>query len=72
MKKICMYIPKTNTIKFFDRNYDKFLMAHIEQIGMRYVDGMCCLGDSVRVEVEKDKFKIITNKNNEIIYQIFD
>lgn len=72
MKKICMYIPKTGKMKCFSRNYNRFLMAHIEQVGSMYSDGACYLGKSVRFEVEKGRFKIITDKNNEIIYKIID
>ena len=67
--KIHIFIPKTNKTKEIIRNYEKFLMAHIKFIGSGYGDGED-LGNSERIEVTKDGFKIITDKNEEIIYSV--
>lgn len=70
MEKIHVYIPKTNKMQEIDRDFKKFMLAHIEMIGCGYRDGEIWLGNSERVEITKDKFKIITDENNEIIYKI--
>lgn len=69
-EKIQSSIPKTNTVKEIDRDFKKFMMAHIEMIGQGYRDGEIWIGNSERIEITKDSFKIITDENNEIIYKI--
>ena len=69
-EKIQVYIPKTNLIKEIDRDFKKFMMAHIEMIGCGYKDGEVWIGNSERIEITKDSFKIITDENNEIIFKI--
>ena len=68
--KIQVYIPKTGFIKEIDRDFKKFMMAHIDLIGRGYRDGEIWIGNSERIEITKDEFKIITDENNEIIYKI--
>lgn len=69
-EKIQVYIPKTGSIKEIDRDFKKFMMSHIELIGHGYKDGEIWIGNSERIEITKDEFKIITDENNEIIYKI--
>ena len=68
--KIQVYIPKTGLSKEIDRDFKKFMMAHIDQLGSGYRDGEYWIGNSEKIEVTKDSFKIITDENNELIYKI--
>lgn len=69
-ERIQAYIPKTGTTKEINRDFKKFMMAHIEQIGSGYRDGEFWIGNSEKIEITKDEFRIITDENNEIMYKI--
>lgn len=69
-QKIQIFIPKTGTLKEINRDFKKFMMAHIEQIGSGYRDGEFWIGNSEKIEITKDEFRIITDEKNEIIYKI--
>ena len=68
--KIQVYIPKTGLVKEIERDFKKFMNSQIDLIGRGYRDGEVWIGNSVRIEITKDSFKIITDENNEIIYKI--
>lgn len=67
---IQVYIPKTGTTMEINRDFKKFMKAHIDTIGAGYKDREVWIGNSERIEITKDEFRIITDENNEIIYKI--
>ena len=67
---IQVYIPKTGTMKEINRDFKKFMNAHIDLIGCGYKDREIWIGNSERIEITKDEFRIITDENNVIIYKI--
>lgn len=69
-EKVRVHIPKTGTVKEIDRDFKKFMMAHIEQIGSGYRDGEFWIGNSEKIVITKDEFRIITDEKNEIMYKI--
>lgn len=74
-RKIIFYansddISKTDSSRVVTIDYKSFIMQQIEQLGAGYRDGNCWLGNSERIEITKDGFKIITDENNEILYTI--
>lgn len=69
-QQIQVYIPKTGSLRVVNRDYQRLIIQQIEQIGSGYRDRDCWLGDSERIEITKDGFKVITDKTNEILYKI--
>lgn len=63
-------IPKTGSSRIVNRDYQRLMLQQIEHLGSGYRDKDCWLGDSKSIVVTKDGFKIITDKNNEILYKI--
>lgn len=68
-EKIEVYIPKTGSLRVVNRDYNRLIIQQMKQLGTGYRDCDCWLGDSEKIEITKDGFKVITCDNNEILYK---